>query len=122
MKVLDRKDVEEVKLPGRFMQRVVGHAADGYASDSEILNIGYCRYCAEADPMEPHVHREETVQILTADRAWVLYGPSKDDLPNKVMLHPNMTLHIPAGEWHVFQYEEGGSLEILFIYGSQIAL
>jgi len=26
-----------------------------------------------------------------------------------------MTLHIPEKEWHVFEYEEGGSLEILFI-------
>ena len=32
------------------------------------------------------------------------------------------TLHIPEGEWHVFEYEEGGSLEILFIYGAKVAL
>ena len=43
-------------------------------------------------------------------------------MPNQVMLEPDMTLHIPEGEWHVFEYEEGGSLEILFICGSRAAL
>lgn len=122
MELIVRKDVPEQLLPGRFMQKIVGKAEDGYLSDSRILNIGYCRYCAEASPMEPHMHAEETVQILSSDRAWVRFGPSKDDLPNKILLEKDMTLHIPPREWHVFEYEEGGSLEILFIYGSQVAL
>lgn len=122
MVIIHREDVPEKMLPGRFMQKVVGHVNDGYHSDSEILNIGYCRYCKEAGPMEPHMHAEETVQILASDRAWVRFGPEKDNLPNKIMLYKDMTLHIPAKEWHVFEYEEGGSLEILFIYGSQVAL
>ena len=50
------------------------------------------------------------------------FEPSKDVLPNKLLLAKDMTLHIPPREWHVFEYEEGGSLEILFIYGSQVAL
>ena len=45
--------------------------------------------------MEPHMHAEETVQILSSDRAWVRFGPSKDDLPNKILLEKDMTLHIP---------------------------
>ena len=95
MKIIDRKDVPEQMLPGRFMQKLVGKTEDGYLSDSRILNICYCRYCAEAGPMEPHMHAEETVQILSSDRGWVRFGPAKDDLPHKVMLQPNMTLHIP---------------------------
>lgn len=122
MNIIERSSVTEQVLPGRFMQKIVGKAEDGYVSGSRILNIGYCRYCAEAGPMEPHMHAEETVQVLTSDRAWVRFGPAKDDLPHKVMLQPNMTLHIPAGEWHVFEYAEGGSLEILFIYGAQVQL
>ena len=122
MNVIERNTVPEQMLPGRFMQKIVGKAEDGYLSDSRILNIGYCRYCAEAGPMEPHMHAEETVQILSSDRGWVRFGPAKDDLPHKVMLQPNMTLHIPAGEWHVFEYADGGSLEILFIYGAQVQL
>ncbi len=122
MKIIERNEVTEQMLPGRFMQKIVGKAEDGYVSDSRILNIGYCRYCAEAGPMEPHMHAEETVQVLSSDRGWVRFGPAKDDLPHKVMLQPNMTLHIPAGEWHVFEYAEGGSLEILFIYGAQVQL
>ena len=38
------------------------------------------------------------------------------------MLEKDMTLHFAPGEWHVFEYEEGGSLEILFIYGAKIPL
>ena len=122
MNIIYRSDVTEQLLPGRFMQKIVGKATDGYVSESQILNIGYCRYCAEAGPMEPHMHAEETVQILSSDRAWVRFGPTKDHLPEKVLLEKDMTLHIPQGEWHVFEYEEGGSLEILFIYGSKVTL
>lgn len=122
MEIIVRKNIEENLLPGRFMQKVVGPQKDGYLSESKIFNIGYCRYCAEAGPMAPHMHAEETVQVLSSDRAWVRFGPTENDLPNKIMLEKDMTLHIPAREWHVFEYEEGGSLEILFIYGSQVQL
>ena len=122
MEIIKRRQVNEQLLPGRFMQKIVGKAADGYLSDSQILNIGYCRYCAEAGPMEPHMHAEETVQVLSSDRAWVRFGSTKENLPQKVMLEKDMTLHIPQGEWHVFEYEDGGSLEILFIYGNKVAL
>ena len=122
MKIIARQQVPEHLLPGRYKQKIGGKASDGYLSDSQILNIGYCRYCAEAGPMEPHMHAEETVQILSSDRAWVRFGPRKNDLPHKVLLEKDMTLHIPEGEWHVFEYEEGGSLEILFIYGSKVQL
>ena len=122
MEIVIRKDVPETKLPGRFMQKSVGSPQNGYLSKSEIFNIGYCRYCEAAGPMEPHMHAEETVQVLNSDRAWVRFGPEKDNLPNKIMLEKDMTLHIPPKEWHVFEYEKGGSLEILFIYGSQVQL
>ena len=59
------------------MQKVVGKVEDGYKSNSKILNIGYCRYCVEAGLMKPHMHDEETVQILSAVRAWVRYGTEK---------------------------------------------
>lgn len=122
MKVFSKKGIPECLLPGRFMQKVIGDTASGYESESTILHVGYCRYCEEAGPMEPHVHSEEVVQILESDRAWVRFGPSKDNLNGKIELEKNMTLHIPSGEWHVFEYASGGSLEILFIYGAQVAL
>ncbi len=28
-----------------------------------------------------------------------------------------MILHIPENEWHAFHYDEGGCVEIVFIYG-----
>ncbi|WP_295764434.1 hypothetical protein [uncultured Oscillibacter sp.] len=122
MNYVERKGVEEILLPGRFMQKVVGDTGDGYRIPSDIMHVGYCRYCGEAGPMEPHMHAEETVQILRADRAWVRYGSSPDHLDHRLALEKDMTLQFAKREWHVFEYEEGGSLEILFIYGSRIKL
>ena len=44
----------------------------------------------------------------------------KNNLAHKAVLEKDMTLYIPEGEWHVFKNEEGGSHEILFIYGSKV--
>ena len=92
MNYVERKGVEEILLPGRFMQKVVGDTGDGYRIPSDIMHVGYCRYCGEAGPMEPHMHAEETVQILRADRAWVRYGSSPDHLDHRLALEKDMTL------------------------------
>lgn len=122
MEYIIRKDIENVCLPGRMMQKVVGKPEDGYPVPSQIMHVGYCHYCAEAGPMSPHMHSEETVQILNSDRAWVRYGGEPEALQHRLELEKNMTLHFAPGEWHVFEYEEGGSLDILFIYGEKVAL
>lgn len=122
MKYAIRKEVDEILLPGRFMQKIVGDTDEGYLIPSDIMHVGYCRYCGEAGPMEPHMHAEETVQILSSDRAWVRYGSDPKNLEHKLLLEKDMTLQFAKREWHVFEYEEGGSLEILFIYGSRIKL
>jgi hypothetical protein len=36
------------------------------------------------------------------------------------MLTRGMVLHIPEGEWHVFRYAEGGSVDILFVYAPAV--
>ena len=61
MEYIMRKNVDEDRLPGRMMQRIVGKTTDGYLVPSEIMHVGYCRYCQEAGPMSPHMHAEETV-------------------------------------------------------------
>ncbi len=122
MELIVRKDVPEQLLPGRFMQKIVGKTEDGYLSDSRILNIGYCRYCAEAVPHgAPHARRGDGADPLLRQSLGALRAqqgrPAQQDPVGKGHDAP-----YPPREWHVFEYEEGGSLEILFIYGSQVAL
>ena len=114
MELLRKNDLKTKILPGRIITDAVGGNSPVF---SEEMTVGFGKYCAEAGPMAPHHHAEESIYILSSDRAWVLYGPEEDDLPNRVDLEEGMILHFPTGEWHVFQYEEGGSLEILYVYG-----
>lgn len=67
--------------------------------------------------MEPHHHAEEIVYILSVVGGWVRYGDSKDELPEKLALESGMTLHISELMWHVFEFSEGGHIDIIFFYG-----
>lgn len=114
MNVLLRESLPALRLPGRIIQKAVGKDS---AAESLRMTMGFAHYSAASGPMEPHQHAEEIVYILAAQDGWLRYGPSKDHLPNRVRLQPGMTLHVPALEWHVFDYEPGGHVDILFFYG-----
>ena len=55
--------------------------------------------------------------VAAADRAYVRFGPEKNHLGERIPLVPNTALHFPPLEWHVFEYDQGGFLEILYFYG-----
>jgi len=117
MELLRRSDVKKRRLPGRKLQLVVGdeHAA----SHSEVMTMGFATYSAESGPMMPHRHAEEIVCILQSEGGWTRYGGSGDEpgeLGEKVMLEEGMILHFPEGEWHVFEFEEDGHVDIMFFY------
>ena len=114
MKVLQLSDITREPLPGRILQRVIGKGA---ASESGKMTIAFCRYAAESGPMEPHQHAEETVVITDCTNGWVRRGPTKADLPEKVMLQKGTVLHFDEMEWHVFEHGPGGFIEALCIYG-----
>lgn len=69
--------------------------------------------------MGPHMRVEDTVQILQFDRVWVHFGPAKDNLPHKLPLQKDITLHIHQGDWHVVEYEKGSSLEFCLSMAKQ---
>lgn len=117
MELINREQVEKRQLPGRVLQLVVGK--DDAVSQSDVMTMGFARYSAESGPMEPHRHVEEIVYILGARDGWTRhggFGPEPDELGDKIPLHPGMTLHYPGDEWHVFGFEEGGFVEIIFFY------
>lgn len=113
MTVIHRQTLEMVRLPGRIIQKAVGADA---ASPSDRMTMGFARYSAESGPMAPHHHAEEIVVVLGALHGWVRFGPSPKDLSMPVPLVPGVTLHIPAGEWHVFEHAAGGHVDIIFFY------
>lgn len=114
MTILDRKNLPKHALPGRVIQKAVGKDA---AAISGRMTMGFAHYSVASGPMEPHHHAEEIVYILEAKAGWLRHGPAKDDLPHRVPLAAGMILHIPALEWHVFEYDADGSVDIIFYYG-----
>ena len=117
MKLIERKDVTRKPLPGRVIQLVTG--ASGAISHSDVITMGFARYSAESGPMEPHHHVEEIVYILTSKNGYVRhggFGEKATELGERIELKPGMILHFPAFEWHVFEYEEGGYVDIIFYY------
>ena len=114
MEILRRTGLKEHALPGRVIQKAVGKES---ASASAKMTMGFATYSEESGPMEPHHHAEEIVYILFAKDGWVRYGPGKNDLLKRAELEPGMTLHIPALMWHVFEFNEGGHVDIIFFYG-----
>lgn len=117
MKLIKREDVAKKPLPGRVLQLLVGQ--EGAASPSEVMTMGFARYSAEVGPMAPHRHAEEIVYVMSSQDGWTRhggYGDEPDELGDPVPLEAGMTLHFPENEWHVFEYDEGGSVEIIFFY------
>ncbi len=114
MKLLKRSDIPGTRLPGRVIQSAVGQNS---MIDSGKMTVGFAHYSDESGPMEPHHHTEETIYVIGADRGWVRYGAKKDQLGEPVPLAAGMVLHFPEWEWHVFEFEPGGHVDIVFMYG-----
>ncbi len=114
MTVNKRTELKEEHLPGRIIQKAVGKDA---AVGSERMTVGFASYSAEVGVMEPHQHAEETVYILRSEGGHVRWGDDPKRLGESLNLQAGMVLHFPELEWHVFEYDEGGIVEILFIYG-----
>jgi len=114
MQFIKRDDLKNELLPGRLIQKAVGKDA---FSKSGKMTMGFALYSDESGPMEPHHHAEEIVHILSAENGWVRYGKTQDDLDKQISLQKGMTLHFPPLEWHVFEFEPGGHVDIIYFYG-----
>jgi mannose-6-phosphate isomerase-like protein (cupin superfamily) len=114
MKILERRQLASEALKGRAIQKAIG--SDGL-SVSKRMTVGYAKYADAYGPMDPHRHAEETVYVISSDRGWVRFGKTQNNLTEMVPLQGGELLHVPEGEWHVFQHEPGGHVDIIFIYG-----
>jgi hypothetical protein len=114
MNIIIENELEKLYLPGRIIQKSVG--SDG-ASRSKKMTMGFATYCESCGKMEPHHHAEEIVYILSSDKGYFRYGETVDMLCDRIKLDSGMTIHFKELEWHVFEYDEGGSVEIIYFYG-----
>ncbi len=114
MQIIERRQIPEKHLPGRIIQKAVGK--DSFSSSNRI-SMGFALYSERSGVMEPHQHAEEVVYIVDAHHGWLRYGQEKDRLGEHIPLQAGMTLHIPPQEWHMFGYDPGGFVDIIFIYG-----
>jgi hypothetical protein len=114
MTILTGDAIKRERLPGREIRKAIGKGA---ALASAKMTMGFVRYSAESGPMEPHNHAEEVLYILSSKSGWVRFGPAYDRLDDKLRLEAGMLIHFPELEWHVFGYDEGGSVEAIFFYG-----
>ena len=114
MIIFKRDDLSIETLPGREIQKGVGK--DGFSPSGKIT-MGFARYSEDSGIMEPHHHAEEVCYVLSAQNGWIRYGPSPENLSERIVLEAGMTIHNPELEWHVFGFEKGGHVEIIFIYG-----
>lgn len=114
MRIIRKHEEKSEVLPGRIITKAVGK---GNPSESARMTVGYADYCVEAGPMSPHNHAEEVVFIIKSDKGYVRFGAEEDKLGERIPLEAGMLLHFPPLEWHVFEYDQGGRVEIIFIYG-----
>ena len=117
MDLIKRTDVVKKPLPGRVIQLVTGQS--GAVSPSDVITMGFAHYSAESGPMAPHRHAEEVVYILESRQGYTRFGGFGDaptELGERVVLEAGMTLHFPAKEWHVFEFDAGGHVDIIFFY------
>ena len=114
MKLIQRERVKQEFFPGQIIQKAVGK--DGL-SPSGNMTMGFARYGSEGGRAEPHNHAEEIVYVLSADGAWVRFGPAKDQLGKRVPISGGTVLHFPAQEWHIFECMEGGHVDLIFFSG-----
>jgi hypothetical protein len=114
MKIIRKSDCQISELPGRNIWKVIGKES---FSESKKISFGFARFSHVLGLPEPHHHAEEICYVLKSEKAFVRFGSAIDSLGDLHPLNGGMTMHIPELEWHQFVCEDGGYLEIIFIYG-----
>lgn len=113
MKIIERQSLEKQALPGRVLQHAIG--IDAFEASTK-MTVGFASHIASCGPALPHCHAEECVYILDAKYARIRFGPMQHLLDKTLQLENGQLLHIAEGEWHVFEYDEGGHCDVMFFY------
>lgn len=114
MELWNREQLKRECLPGRMLEKAVGKDSP---ISSKKMTMGFATYKEEYGRMEPHHHAEEVVYVVSAKDAYFRHGDDSNNLGDRISLMAGMVLHFDELEWHVFDYDTGGWLEIIFFYG-----
>ena len=87
--------------------------------ESENMDVGFARFDKNLGEMEPHVHSEECMYVIDCVHAYARFGESKEKLGERVAIVPGMIMRAAAGEWHAFEFENGGFMDIVWFFPGQ---
>jgi hypothetical protein len=112
--VLKRTDLDPVKLAGRTLQKAVGGPCEGTVTITR-MTVGFARYSERSDGTAPSRRGDD----LHRRRPEWLHPPgtAPDQRGDRVQPEAGMILHFAELEWHVFEWDEDGHIDALFIYG-----
>ena len=91
---------------------------DGVLSSDNIM-MGCARFDKNLGDMIPHSHAEEGMYIIDCAKAYARFGDSAETLGERIPLEAGMIMWAPEGEWHVFEFDDGGFLDIVFCLPSE---
>ena len=91
--------------------------------DQKIWMLGITSECVgdETGRSQPSEltsrHTARRSIVVDARDGYIRPGTAADQMGDRVQLAAGMILHFPELEWHVFEWDEGGYVDALFIYG-----
>lgn len=78
------------------------------------LTMGFARFGKEQGVMTPHIHVEEGMYVIDCANAYARWGDTEQTLGERHPVRPGMIMWAAEGEWHVFEFDDGGFLDIVF--------
>ena len=72
MQVIEKDKLEELKLPGRIIQKAVGKDA---FQKSNKMTLGFARYSKESGPMATHHHADKIRPVEIDDQKYAFSKP-----------------------------------------------
>ena len=93
---------------------IYGMIEKGGIFQSPNMMMGFARFDKNLGEMIPHVHPEEGMFVIDCANAFARFGASEDSMGGRTAIKPGMIMWAAEGEWHVFEFGEGGFLDIVF--------
>jgi mannose-6-phosphate isomerase-like protein (cupin superfamily) len=111
MKMIEK---EQAVIKHCKARTIYGMIEDGGVIKSDQMTMGIARFDKNLGPMNPHAHAEEGMYVIDCANAYIRCGSSADTLGERELIKPGMIIFVPEGQWHVFEFEDGGFLDTVF--------
>ncbi len=105
---------EEAKVKHCRARTIYAVAEEDGVFKSDHMMMGFARFDKTLGDMIPHSHPEEGMYVIDCARAYVRYGASRETLGERHSIAPGMIMWAAEGEWHAFEFDDGGFMDIVF--------